>query len=76
MKQFLFATLERAVSTYVEAVLALVVVSGPLNLDTVEVALVSALPAAFAVIKAALASRVGRKGSAALLPVSLDTPTS
>jgi hypothetical protein len=76
MKKFLIDTAERALSTYVEAVLALVVVSGPLNLDTFEVALVSALPAAFAVIKAALASRFGRKGSAALLPVSLDTPAS
>lgn len=70
MKKFLIQTAERAVSTYVEALLALIVVAGPLNLDKFEVAAVSALPAAFAVIKAALASRFGAKDSPALLPES------
>jgi hypothetical protein len=72
MKKFLLDTAERAVATYVEVVIGLLLVSGPLDLDKVEVALVGAIPAALAVVKAALASRLGRKGSAALLPEVLD----
>lgn len=74
MKKFLIDTAERAIATYVEVVLGLVIVAGPLDLDKIEVALVAALPAALAVIKAALASRVGAKGTASLLPDLLDQP--
>ena len=68
MKKFLIDTAERAVATYVEVVIGLLIVAGPLDLDKIEVSLVAAIPAALAVVKAALASRVGSKGTAALLP--------
>lgn len=68
MSKFLLGTAERAIATYVEAFLGLLIVAGPLNLEAVEVALVAALPAALAVVKAAIASRLGTKGSPSLLP--------
>ena len=68
MKKFLVDTAERVVATYLETLVGLLIVAGPLNLDAFEVAAVSALPAAAAVLKACLASRFGAKDSAALLP--------
>lgn len=67
MKKFLIDTAERAVATYVEVFLGLLLVAGPLDLDKVEVALVAALPAALAVVKAAIASRYGKKDSASFV---------
>lgn len=67
MRRFLIDTAERAVATYVEVVCGLLIVAGPLELDKVEVALVAAIPAALAVVKAAIASRLGRSDSAALV---------
>lgn len=68
MKKFIAGTAERAIATYVEVVIGLLIVAGPLNLDKVEVALVAALPAALSVVKSAIASRLGTKGSPSLLP--------
>lgn len=68
MNKFLLGTAERAIATYVEVVVGLLLVAGPLDLDKVEVALVAAIPAALAVVKAAIASRVGTKGTPSLLP--------
>ena len=67
MRRFLIDTAERAVATYVEVVIGLLLVAGPLNLDKVEVALVAAIPAGLAVVKAAIASRLGHSDSAALV---------
>lgn len=67
MRKFLIDTAERVVATYVEVVIGLLLVAGPLDLDKVEVALVAAIPAALAVVKAAIASRLGRSDSAALV---------
>lgn len=67
MSKFLKDTAERATATYVEVVIGLLLVAGPLDLDKIEVALVAAIPAALAVVKAALASRVGAKDSASLV---------
>lgn len=71
MKKFLVDTAERAVATYVEVVIGLLLVAGPLDLDKVEVALVAALPAALSVVKSAIASRYGARGDAAMLPKGL-----
>lgn len=67
MKRFLIDTAERAVATYVEVVIGLLLVAGQLDLDKIEVALVAAIPAALAVVKAAIASRLGSSDSAALV---------
>lgn len=67
-RKFFTDLLERTVATYVEVVIGLLLVAGPLDLDKIEVSLVAAIPAALAVVKSALASRVGNKGDASLLP--------
>lgn len=67
MRKFLIDVSERAIATYIEVVIGLLLVAGPLNLDKVEVALVAAIPAALAVVKAAIASRLGEKGTASLV---------
>lgn len=67
-KRFVKDLLERVASTYLQCFLGLLIVAGPLNIDAISVALVSAIPATLAVLKAALASRVGEKGTASLLP--------
>ena len=72
MKKFVVDVVERAVWTYLESLIGLIAVSGPLNLSTVEAAAVAALPAAIAVVKGAIAGSFGAKGSAALLPEALD----
>lgn len=69
MRKFLIDTAERAVATYVEVVIGLLLVAGPLDLDKVEVALVGAIPAALSVIKSAIASRLGNKGDASLVAI-------
>lgn len=66
-KKFITDVAERAVATYVEVVIGLLLVAGPLDLEKVEVALVAAIPAALSVIKSALASRLGEKGTASLV---------
>lgn len=67
-KNFFTDLAERTAATYAEVVIGLLLVAGPLNLDKVEVALVAAIPAALAVVKAAIASRLGEKNTASLLP--------
>ncbi len=67
-KTFLRDLTERVVFTYVEVFIGLLLVAGPLDIDAIEVALVAAIPAALAVVKGALASQVGKRGTAALLP--------
>ncbi len=67
MRKFLIDTAERAIATYVEVVIGLLLVAGPLDLEKVEVALVAAIPAALSVIKSALASRIGEKNTASLV---------
>lgn len=66
-KKFVLDLVERACWTYVQSFLGLLMVSGPLDLDAVRLALVAALPAALAVIKGAGARLVGDKDSAATL---------
>ncbi|MGW1993370.1 hypothetical protein [Embleya sp. NPDC001921] len=64
--------LQRTAATYALAAGGAWMLSGRYDLSTVQVALYGAIPAALAVIKAAVARRVGDPGSAATLPGSLD----
>jgi len=62
-------TAERAVATYVEAFLGLLLVNwntDAVDLSTFQTAAIAAVPAGLAVLKAALASFVGKQGTASL----------
>lgn len=70
-RKWLADTAERTASTYVEALLGLLLASGigvrgAVSMAVVTKAALAAIPAAFAVVKSALASRVGSPGTAAL----------
>lgn len=67
-RKFLLDVAERAVATYAQCFVGLLLVSGATNLDAISTALVAAIPAALSVVKSALASHYGEKGTAALLP--------
>lgn len=58
---------ERAVATYVQTFLGLVIASPGLNIDAVEAALVAAIPAALSVVKSSIAAFVGDKGTASMV---------
>jgi Ca2+/H+ antiporter len=63
-------TIERALATYVEAFVGILIASetfGAFGASTLTAALVSAIPAGLTVVKAALASRVGYKTSGSML---------
>ncbi|MFI5688617.1 hypothetical protein [Streptomyces sp. NPDC051636] len=72
----LFADIaERAVLTYVEAFLGLLLASGTINLITLsalESAAIAAIPAGLAVVKGAVGSLLGRAGTASWLPARSD----
>ncbi|WP_425245375.1 hypothetical protein [Streptomyces sp. NEAU-NA10] len=66
---------ERAVLTYVEAFLALLLASGTTNvvsLSALQSAAIAAIPAGLAVVKGAVGSLLGRAGTASWLPASSD----
>ncbi|MEU8619772.1 hypothetical protein [Streptomyces sp. NPDC048623] len=66
---------ERAVLTYIEAFLGLLLASGTTNLVTLsalESAAVAAIPAGLAVVKGAIGSLLGRIGTASWLPAKSD----
>ncbi|MGW7237058.1 holin [Streptomyces sp. NPDC054804] len=66
---------ERAVLTYVEAFLGLLLASGTtnvVNLSTLESAAIAAIPAGLAVAKGAVGSLLGRAGTASWLPADSD----
>lgn len=69
-KRYLLDVLERTLATYAQVFLGLLLAADALNIDAVEVALVSAIPAALAVVKASIASQFGDKGSASLVPAT------
>lgn len=70
MKRWMLDTLERTLATYAQTFIGLLIASPMLNLDlsTVRALAVAALPAALAVVKAALASRVHALSPASLMP--------
>lgn len=70
-KKWFIDTAERVVATFGEAALGLYILAGPANLFTLDFAKGAAAAgviAAAAVVKAALASAVGNKESASLVP--------
>jgi len=74
VKRWALDTLERALATYAQAFIGLLIASPMLDLDlsTVRALAVAALPAALAVVKAALASRVQAISPASLVPQRAD----
>lgn len=76
MRQWLLDTAERAVFTFIEAFLAVMLVTGTdwLNLSALRAAGISAIAAAAAVIKAAIASRMAGTISPASVVKPSDGP--
>ena len=72
--EWLVDTLERAAATYVQSLLALLIVTDITNIDAVKAALISVIPAALSVIKSAIATQIGSPDSASLVP-SVGEPT-
>jgi hypothetical protein len=63
-KKFLLDLAERTFFTWAEAFVGLLLVSGMTDWDTVETAMVAAIPAALAVLKGGVARYVGDKETA------------
>ncbi|GAA1111250.1 hypothetical protein [Streptomyces javensis] len=66
---------ERAVLTYVEAFLGLLLAAGTtdlVNLSTLQSAAVAAIPAALTILKGAIGTVLGRTGTASWLPATTD----
>lgn len=72
MTRYLIDLAERTAATYVAAFLGLLLADGfdMLSLSALKAAAVAAIPAALSVVKGALATLVGDRGSAAVLPSS------
>jgi uncharacterized membrane protein len=66
--EFLRDAAERVVSTYLQAFLGLLIVSGVTDLDAIQSAAIAAVPAALSALKALLATKFGDPDSAAMLP--------
>lgn len=67
-KKFILDVVERAASTYVQALAGFLIAGATaINVDTVEAAALAAIPAALSVLKSALASQIGDPESASLL---------
>lgn len=66
--QFFVDVAERAVATYLEALVGLLVVAQKIDLDLLTASAVAAVPAGLAVIKAGLGRFLGDKKSAGFLP--------
>lgn len=72
-RSFAMDLLERTIGTYLVTFLGLVA-TNPGEVSTYELALVAALPAALAVVKGALASRVASPTNASLVELPARTP--
>ncbi|MEX2984890.1 holin [Streptomyces sp. C36] len=70
MRQVLADIAERTLAAYVTTFLGLIIADGfdLTDVSALKAAAVAALPAALSVIKGAIGSRIGDKGSAAWLP--------
>ena len=69
-RMFIIDAVERAVATYLQVFLGLLIVSGVTDISTVKVAAVSAIPAGLSVLKSVLAERFapGTVSPASLAP--------
>ena len=56
-RSFLVDLAERAISTYVQGFLGLLIAAGVTSLDTIQAAAVAAIPAALSVVKSLLAEK-------------------
>jgi uncharacterized membrane protein len=56
-RSFLVDLAERAIATYVQAFLGLLIASSVVSVDTLQAAAVAAIPAALSVVKSLLAER-------------------
>jgi hypothetical protein len=66
---------ERAVLTYAEAFLGLLLAAGTtsiVDLSTLQSAAVAAIPAGLAIVKGAIGTLLGRAGTASWLPADAD----
>lgn len=57
-KLFLRDMAERAISTYLQSFLGLIIVSGVTDLKAIQTAAIAAIPAALSVVKSLLAQRI------------------
>lgn len=69
-RKLLLDILERTLWTYVQAFLGMLLASSVLDVSTLKLAAVAALPAALAVVKGFAASRIGDPETAAIPPVN------
>lgn len=68
-KKFILDALERAGSTYVQALVGFLIANAvAINVGTIQSAALAAIPAALSVLKSAIASQFGNSDSASLLP--------
>ena len=67
---------ERALATFVQAFLAIIIASETLNVSTLKAAMVAGIAAVLSAVKSALATKVGNPSSASLAPsVGAEEPT-
>lgn len=71
-KTFLVDLAERTISTYLQALLGLLLADSThlLSLGALKATAIASLPAALAVVKGALAGSIGTAGTASLLPAA------
>ncbi|MEV5138417.1 hypothetical protein AB0K71_05665 [Streptomyces syringium] len=75
MPRFLYDLAERTILTYIEVFLGLLLASGAtdlVDLSAAKAASIAAIPAALAVVKAAVGTLLGSPASAAWLPAPKD----
>jgi hypothetical protein len=65
-KKYLLDVAERAVATYLQTVIGLLLVADGLDIDKVTAIMVAGIPAALSVLKSALAGLYGNTDSASL----------
>ena len=71
-KDFLIASGERAIATYIQTFLGLIIVSafngGVIDVSAIQAAAVAAIPALLSIVKSAVGSQIGDSNSPAWLP--------
>ena len=69
MREWLRDTAERVISTYVQVLIGLLIVADAIDITVAKAAAVAALPAALAVLKAAVATRFDTNSPAGFVDV-------
>lgn len=74
-KTFLIDLAERAIATYIQALIGFLVAGATeLNVSGLQAAALAAIPAALSVAKSLIASQVGDPANASLVGVAADDP--